>query len=127
MKIGKENTINRLAKIITVKKLTIYNNTEDVVDIIFVNKDRGTTEHDIIYWCQQVLKESFFTRTNTKRDIIGVSNHYHIIQSEIREYTIVLHINCKFVLLTQEDFKNQVTMKDKFYPINNDIRCNGFW
>lgn len=128
-KIKKENTINRLAKInVNVKQLTIYNNTEDVVDIIFVNKDRGTTKNDIIYWSQQVLKETFFKKTNTKRDMIGVSNYYHIIQSEIQEYTIVLHNDGKFVLLNQEDFKNQVMIKDKFYTTDNpDINCKRFW
>ncbi len=127
-KIKKEQVIDRLVKInVAVKKLSIYNNTEDVVDIIFVNKDRGTTENDVVSWSHKVLKESILTRTNTKRDMIGVSNHYHIIQSEIREYTIVLHINGKFVLLKQEDFKNQVAVKDKFYTTNHDVSCTGFW
>lgn len=107
---------------------TIINNYEELVDVIFVNSDRGGNPPQAIEWAERVLSANLLDRTNTKIVTLGAFHELQLIKQEMTEYIIVLHMKNKFVTLNQTDFDSlDIMTKNKFEVKSNpttDINCS---
>jgi len=119
-------TINKIG--IKAKNIvSIINNTDEPIDIIFVNLDRATTSAQAIDWAKQVITTNVFNKTNTKHDILSPNSTFELVKQEMTEYHIVLRLEKKFIVLDQTDFDMlNITVKNKFNlrNVGTDTQCN---
>lgn len=116
---------------VKIKDVNINNNTENIVDVIYVNHDRGENSEKVIAWATYVTTAGFFNRTNTICNTLTPYSEIKLIKLEIEEYAIVLHMNDKYLILDKSDFDmKNISVKDKFRVKNdiyNDMQCKWFW
>lgn len=108
----------------------IVNNTEDPVNILFVNPDRVKDCHEAIALAKKDLDSNWFTRGDTKIHLLGVTNMYRLVRDEI-EYYIVLQYKESFKVIEKSYFKmNTINVKEVFelkkQTLDIDIKCKGW-
>jgi hypothetical protein len=113
------------------KDVNINNNTDNIVDIIYVNHDRGENPEKAIAWATYAMTAGFFNRTNTKYITLTPYSKIELIKLEMEEYVIVIRMNDKYMILNKSDFDTKnISVKDKYSVKNNpynDMQCKWFW
>lgn len=129
----KKSNINMIACKYGVKNKNVFinNNTENIVDVIYVNHDRGENSEKAIAWATYAMTAGFFNRTNTIYTTLTPYSKIELIKIEIDEYIIVVRVNDKYMVLDKSDFDmKNISVKDIFSVKNdiyNDMQCKWFW
>lgn len=98
------------------RKITrIINNTEEVCTIIFVNHHHAKNEEAAISWSKHYnyFDGQVMNKMNTKKEILGVSNTYELIDRELNDYYIVIKCTDKFSVLEKGN-KGNITVSSLF-------------
>lgn len=115
--------------------VVLINNSEDVWDIIYVNHYKAVTKAEAIVWAKKKIESTLFdgevmNKLSTKKITLGVTGNIEIIESEWREYFIVLHYNNDYIVLDRNKIKNnQIKISQLFESdiINTtDVQCKWF-
>ena len=133
IKLRKAKTNMTISKLgIKLKNIvTIINNLEEAVDVIFVNFDRATSPTQAIDWAKQILSANVFNKSNTRCDHMSPYTGLELIKQEMLEYQIVLHMATKYVVLDKADFDmtdmTDISVRDKFNVKNTDVNVECKW